>query len=156
VDSIKAASSQMMDINTTAANQAEASKAMRLAMGRVAEMVEQIARATQEQSHGSELITSAVERMRELTREVMHSISAHQNSASQVVNANEEINIMVSEICDASVLQSSSAEKIGESLRDIEESTDVHVTSTLVMDEVLVKLARQIDVLQDEMGRFKV
>jgi methyl-accepting chemotaxis protein len=155
VDSIKAASSQMMEINTTAVNQAEASKAMRLAMDHVAEMVEQIARATQEQSDGSELITSAVERMRELTREVMHSISYHQNSASQVVNANEEINVMVAEICEASTLQSASAERIGESLKNFEESTDVHVTSTLVMDEVLVKLARQIDVLQDEMERFK-
>ena len=155
VDGIKAASSQMMEINTTAANQAEASKAMRLAMDRVAEMVEQIARATQEQSHGSELITSAVEHMRELTREVMHSISTHQNSASQVVNANGEINVMVAGICEASMLLSTSAEKIGESLKDFEDSTEVHVTSTLVMDEVLVKLARQIDVLQDEMGRFK-
>lgn len=71
------------------------------------------------------------------------------------MNANKKINIMVSDICDASVLQSSSAERIGESLRDIEESSDVHVTSTLVMNEVLVKLARQIDVLQEEMGRFK-
>jgi methyl-accepting chemotaxis protein len=156
VEGITAASSQMMEINTTAVNQSEASRAMRLAMGRVAEMVEQIAHSTQEQSHGSELITSAVERMRELTRNVMHSISTHQNSASQVVNANEEINIMVSEICDASVLQAASADRIGKSLNDIEESTDVHVTSTLVMDEVLVKLARQIDSLQDEMGRFKV
>ena len=155
VDGIKAASSQMMEINTTAVSQAEASKAMRLAMDNVAEMVEQIARATQEQSDGSELITSAVERMRGITREVMHSISTHQNSASQVVNANEEINAMVAEICDASLLQSTSAERISESLKDIEESTDVHVTSTMVMDEVLVKLARQIDVLQDEMGRFK-
>ena len=155
VDGIQSASSQMMEINTTAINQAEASKAMRLAMDRVAEMVEQIARATQEQSNGSELITAAVERMRGITREVMHSISYHQNSASQVVNANEEINVMVAEICEASVLQSSSAEKIGESLKDFEESTEVHVTSTMVMDEVLVKLARQIDALQDEMGRFK-
>jgi methyl-accepting chemotaxis protein len=156
VDGIKAASSQMMEINTTAVNQADASRAMRLAMDRVADMVEQIARATREQSHGSELITSAVELMRGITREVMHSISTHQDSASQVVNANKEINNMVAEICDASVLQSASAEKIGESLKDIEESTDVHVTSTLVIDEVLVKLARQIDALQDEMGRFKV
>lgn len=155
VDGIQAASSRMLEINTTAVSQAETSKAMRLAMDRVAEMVEQIARATQEQSHGSELITSAVERMRELTQEVMHSISTHQNSASQVVNANEEINVMVSEICEASQLQTTSAEKIGESLKDFEESTDVHVTSTLVMDEVLVKLAQQIDVLQDEMERFR-
>lgn len=155
VDGIQAASSQMMEINTTAASQAEASKVMRLAMDNVAEMVEQIARATQEQSNGSELITSAVERMRNLTREVMHSISTHKNSASQVVNANEEINIMVAGICEASILQTTSAGRIGESLKDFEESTDVHVTSTLVMDEVLVKLARQIDVLQDEMERFK-
>lgn len=156
VDGIKAASSQMMEINTTAVSQAEASKAMKLAMDRVAEMVEQTARSTQEQSHGSELITSAVERMRELTRNVMHSINNHQNLASQVVNANEEINVMVAEICEASMLQSLNSEKIGESLKDIEESTETHVTSTLVMDEVLVKLAGQIEVLQNEMGRFKV
>ncbi len=155
VDSIQAASSQMMEINTTAVSQAEASKAMRLAMDRVAEMVEQIAHATQDQSYGSELITSAVERMRKLTREVMHSICNHQNSASQVVSANEEINVMVADICEASVLQSASAERIGESLKDFEESTDLHVTSIMVMDEVLVKLARQIDVLQKEMERFK-
>jgi methyl-accepting chemotaxis protein len=156
VDGIQAASSQMIEINTTAVSQAESSRAMRLAMDNVAEMVEQIARSTQEQSVGSELITTAVERMRKLTRGVMHSISTHQNSACQVVNANEEINVMVTEICDASLLQSSSAERISESLKDIEESTDVHVTSTLVMDEVLVKLAQQIEVLQNEMGRFKV
>jgi len=156
VEGIKTASSQMMEINTTAVSQAEASKAMKLAMDRVAEMVEQTARATQEQSHGSELITSAVERMRELTRNVMHSINNHQNSASQVVNANEEINVMVAEICEASMLQSLNSEKIGESLKDIEESTETHVTSTLVMDEVLVKLIGQIEVLQNEMGRFKV
>jgi methyl-accepting chemotaxis protein len=155
VDGIKAASSQMMEINTTAVNQTEASKTMRLAMDNVAEMVEQIARATQEQSDGSDLITSAVERMRELTREVMHSISYHQNAASQVVNANEEINVLVVEICEASMLQSASAERIGESLKGFEESTDVHVTTTLVMDEVLVKLALQIDVLQDEIERFR-
>lgn len=155
VDSIQGASIQMLEINSTAVNQAEASKAMKVAMGRVAEMVGQIARATHEQSHGSELITSAVERMRGLTREVMHSIKNHQNSASQVVDANKEINVMVAEICEASILQTASAERIGESLKDFEESTDVHVTSTLVMDEVLVQLARQIEVLQDEMERFK-
>lgn len=155
VDGIQAASNQMMEINTTAGNQAEASKAMKLAMDRVAEMVEQIARSTQEQSDVSELITSAVERMRVLTQKVMHAIINHQNSAAQVINANEEINVMVAEICEASTLQSKSAERIGESLKDFEESTDVHVSSTMVMDEVLVKLARQIDVLQNEMERFK-
>lgn len=155
VSSIQAASSQMLEITSTAVNQAEAGKAMRLAMDHVAEMVEQIARATQEQSHGSELITSAVGRMRKITREVMHAINTHQNSAAQVVKANEEINVMVAEIFDASVLQTASAKKIGESLKDFEESTDTHVTSTLVMDEILVKLARQIEVLQNEMERFK-
>jgi methyl-accepting chemotaxis protein len=86
----------------------------------------------------------------------MHSISNHQNSASQVFNASEQINAMVKDICEASILQSTSADRIGESLKDFEESTDVHVTSTMVMDEVLVKLAGQINVLQEEMGRFKV
>lgn len=155
VDGIQVASVQMVEINKTALSQAEASAAVQQAMGRVAEMVEHIARATQEQSHGSELITAAVDRMRNLTREVMNSISSHQGSATQVINASEKINAMVTDICEESILQSASAERIGESLKDFEESTDVHVTSTMVMDEILVKLARQIEVLQNEMARFK-
>lgn len=155
VDGIQVASVQMVEINKTALSQAEASAAVQQAMGRVAEMVEHIARATQEQSHGSELITAAVDRMRNLTREVMNSISSHQSSATQVINASEKINAMVTDICEESILQSASAERIGESLKDFEESTDVHVTSTMVMDEILIKLARQIEVLQNEMARFK-
>lgn len=156
VSGIQTASSHMVEINKTALSQAEASTGMQQAMERVAEMVEQIVRSTQEQSHGSDLITSAVERMRNITQGVMHSIGSHQNSASQVFNASEQINAMVKDICEASIQQSYSADRIGESLKDFEESTDVHVTSTLVMDEILVKLAKQIDVLQEEMGRFKV
>ena len=155
VNGIQLASEQMIEINRTALSQAEASAAVQQAMSRVADMVEQIARSTQEQSHGSALITAAVDRMRSLTREVMNSISSHQGSASQVIIASEEINSMVKDICEQSMLQSASAERIGESLKDFEESNEVHVTSTLVMDEILVKLARQIEVLQNEMGRFK-
>lgn len=155
VNGIQIASDQMIEINKTALSQAEASAAVQRAMGRVAEMVEQIARATREQGHSSALITTAVDRMRKLTSEVKHSISSHQVSASQVINASEKINTMVKDICEESMLQSASAERIGESLKDFEESNEVHVTSTLVMDEILVKLARQIEVLQNEMGRFK-
>lgn len=155
VNSIKGASTQMLEINSAAINQTEAGEEMKQAMNHVAEMVEQIAHSTEEQSHGSDLITSAVERMRKITKEVMNAINAHQNSATQVVNANEEINVLVTEICNASELQTASADKIGESLKDFEDSTDTHVNSTMVMDEVLVKLVRQIELLQNEMERFK-
>lgn len=156
VEGIQTASNHMIEISKTALNQAQASVVMQQAMDRVAELVEQIAQATHEQSHGSELITSSVERMRSLTREVMHSITNHQNSATQVIKANDEINDMVVQICEASILQSGSSRQIGESLHDFEESTKVHVTSTMVMGEILVKLAKQIDSLQNEMERFKV
>lgn len=156
VDGIQAASNYMVEINKTALSQAQASIGMQQAMDRVAEMVEQIAHATREQSHGSELITSAVERMRNLTREVMHTINNHQNSAAQVVNSSEEINIMVGEICEASILQAGSSQQISDSLDDFEKSTNVQVTSILVMDEILLKLVRQINVLQKEMEQFKV
>lgn len=156
VDGIQAASSHMVEISKTALSQAEASVVMQQAMYRVAEMVEQIAQSTLEQSHGNELITSSVERMRNITREVMNSISNHQNSAVQVIKANNEINDMVVQICETSILQAESSQQIAESLNDFEESTKVHVASTMVMDEILVKLAQQINVLQDEMGRFKV
>lgn len=156
VDGIQVASNHMVEISRTALSQAEASMAMQQAMDRVAEMVEQIAQATHEQSHGSELITSSVELMRNLTREVMHSINSHQSSAAQVINANDEINNMVVQICEASMLQAGSSQQIAESLNDFEESTKVHVTSTMVMDEILLKLARQINALQNEMERFKI
>ena len=156
VDGIQAASSQMVEISKTTLGQAEASVVMQQAMDRVARMVEHIVQATHEQSHGSELITSSVERMRNLTSEVMHSINSHQNSAAQVISANDEISNMVVNICEASILQAGSSQQIAESLNDFEESTKVHVDSTMVMDEVLVKLAGQINALQNEMERFKV
>jgi methyl-accepting chemotaxis protein len=156
VEGIQTASSHMVEIGSTSLRQAEASVVMQQAMGRVAEMVEQIARATNEQSHGSDLITASVESMRNLTSEVMHAINSHQNSAAQVIGANEEINNMVVHISGESILQAHSSRQIAESLKEFEESTEVHVASTMVMDEVLVKLARQISVLQDEMERFKV
>ncbi len=156
VEGIEIASSHMVDIGKTALGQTQSSVVMQKAMDRVAEMVEQIALATHDQSHGSELITSSVERMRNITREVMLSITNHQNSAAQVIKANDEISDMVVQICEASIIQAGSSQQIGESLNDFEESTEVHVASTMVMDEVLLKLARQITVLQNEMERFKV
>lgn len=155
VNGIQIASDQMVGINKTALSQAEASTAVQRAMSRVADMVEQIARSTQEQSHSSALITSAVDRMRSITGEVKQSVSSHQASASQVITASENINAMVRDICEESMLQSESAKRISESLKDFEDSNEVHVTSTKVMDEVLIKLARQIELLQNEMSRFK-
>jgi methyl-accepting chemotaxis protein len=156
VDGIQEASNHMIEISKTALSQTETSAVMQKAMDRVAEMVEQIAQATHEQSHCSELITSSVERMRNITREVMYAISNHQNSATQVIKDNEEISNMVVQICEASILQAGSSQQIAESLNDFEKSTKVHVTSTMVMDEVLIKLVRQINALQNEVERFKV
>ena len=156
VEGIQTASSHMVEISSTSISQAEASVVMQQAMGRVAEMVEQIAHATNEQSHGSDLITSSVNSMRNLTSEVMHAINNHQNSAGQALDANEEINNMVGLIAGESILQSGSSRKIEESLKEFEESTEVHVASTMVMDEILIKLAHQINGLQNEMERFKV
>ena len=156
VEGIQAASSHMFEISSTSISQAEASVVMQQAMGRVTEIVEQIAHATNEQSHGSDLITSSVNSMRNLTGEVMHAINNHQNSAGQALDANEEINTMVGLIAGESILQSGSSRKIEESLKEFEESTEVHVASTMVMDEILIKLANQINGLQNEMERFKV
>jgi methyl-accepting chemotaxis protein len=155
VDGIQVASSYMVEINKTALSQADASIGMQQAMDRVAEMVEQIAHATREQSHGSELITSAVERMRGLTREVIQSIGSHQNSAAQVVNSSEEINNMVVEICEASILLATNSQQVSNSLNDFETSTEAQVASTLQMDEILLQLMRQISVLQNEMEQFQ-
>ena len=155
VDGIQVVSNHMVEINKTALNQAQASAGTQQAMNRVAEMVEQIANATREQSHGSELITSAVERMRNLTGEVIHSINNHRNSAAQVVSSSEEIKNMIVDICEASILQAGSSQQISTSLNDFEESTEIQIASTLVMDEILLKLARQINVLQKEVEQFK-
>lgn len=156
VDGIQTASNHMVEINKTALTQAQASVGMQQAMDRVAEMVGQIAYATQEQSHGNDLISSAVERMRNLTHEVIHTINAHRNTALQVVNSSEEINNMVVEICEASVLQTGSSQKISSSLDDFEKSTNAQVSSTIVMDDILLKLLRQINVLQAEMEQFTI
>ena len=156
VEGIQVASNYMVEINKTAHSQAQAGVGMQQAMDRVAEMVGQISHATQEQSHGSELITLEVERMRSLTREVINSVNIHQNTAMQVVDSSEEINSMVVEICEASILQTGSSLQVSSALDDFEVSTTAQISSTHVMDEIMIKLLRQIDVLQKEMEQFKV
>jgi len=154
VNGIQSASSQMEEINKTALGQMEASAAMQHAMGRVAEMVEQIAHATREQSHGNELITFAVGQMRNITHEVMQSISSHRHSAETVIGSNDKINSTVVDICEASILQASCAEQIHGCLQSFEGSADAHISSTMIMDEVLLKLSHQIDSLQKEVEQF--
>ncbi len=81
----------------------------------------------------------------------MSSITSHQNSAAEVIRANEVVVHL-----QTSNSQAGSSQQIGESLTEFENSTKVHVSSTMVMDEVLIKLARQINSLQNEMEHFKV
>lgn len=156
VGGIQEASARMVEINATAVSQARSSEAVQKAMANVVDLVGQIACATQEQAHGSRMISTEVEHMREITHEVIHSIDNHKISANQVIKASGTMNDLVAEICEATFHQSASSQRIGDSLTDLEESTGLHVKSTMVIDEILLSLSRQITLLQTEMSCFKV
>jgi len=154
VEGVRKTNSQMAEIARAAVEQARGSQMIREAMEKVAEMVEQIARASREQGKGSELIMTAVERMKGLTGQVRSS-TREQNSAGVFISrSTEHILDMVQQIKRACDEQTRGSDQIVFAVHGIQESTEVNHEAARVMDDSVVRLSRQIEVLQKEMGNF--
>jgi len=156
VDGVQMATSRVDVIAQTTVEQATASQEMNRAMERVAEMVSQINKSTREQGHGNELIMAAAERMKSLTAQVRTSTREQSSTGKHIVRATEEITAMIEQIRNATGVQTEGSQRIVGAMADVEQATHTNVEATKVMDGAVARLARQIELLQGEMGGFKV
>jgi methyl-accepting chemotaxis protein len=154
VEGVRKTNSQMAEIARAAVEQAKGSQMIREAMEKVSEMVEQIARASREQGKGSELIMTAVERMKGLTGQVRSSTREQNSAGAFISRSTEHILEMVHQIKRACDEQTRGSDQIVSAVSGIRESTEVNHEAARIMDDSVVRLSRQIEVLQKEMGNF--
>jgi len=156
VHGVQRATEQVGEIARATIEQARGSKVIREAMERVSEMVGQIANATREQTNGSELIMTAVERMKGLTGQVRVSAREQSKVGGLIARSTENITGMIQQIKDACDEQAKGSSQIVHAVEDIQDSTNVNLEATKVMDDAVRSLSRQIEILQGEMSGFKV
>ena len=153
---IQMSTDRMNQIAVATSEQAKGSHMIREAMEHVSDMVSQIARATSEQGKGSELIMEAAEKMRLLTREV-HLATREQAEVSNFIARIAEQNTgMIRLIKEATVEQSQNSNQIVQSMCTIQDSAQSNAASAKILNDVISKLSRQVTLLQDEMGNFRL
>jgi len=156
VAGVEKASAQMDEIARTTIEQAKGSEMIRAAMEQVLEMVTQIAMATREQGQGGELIMAAVEKMKELTAQVSSSTSEQSKVGSFIAQSTENITGMIQQIKRACDEQGRGSDQIVIAVEDIKESTDINLNATNVMNDAVMNLSQQIEIMQKEIGAFKI
>ena len=129
---------------------------IRESMEQVAEMVQQIARATSEQGKGSELIMEAVENMRSLTREVTIATREQATVSNFIAGITEQTTNMIIQIKNATDEQRRGSNQIVQSMSAIQDSAGSNANSTKVLDNVISKLSLQVALLQEEMANFRL
>lgn len=156
VSGVKKATEQVEEIARATVEQARGSQMIRDAMEQVSEMVGQIAKATREQGQGSELIMTAVEKMKTLTTQVRSSTREQSNVGNFIAQSTENITDMIQQIKRACDEQNRGSEQIVVAVEDIQQSTHINLEATGAMDEAVSGLFRQIEILRNEMGMFKI
>ena len=156
VTGVQRADGRVAEIARAAVEQAKGSRMIRESMVKVSEMVEQIARASHEQGKGSELIMAAVARMKGLTGQVRNSTSEQNTAGTLISTSTEHILVMVQGIKRACDEQARGSIQISAAVHGIQQSTEVTHEAARVMDDAVVRLSRQIGVLEKEMGNFTI
>lgn len=156
VEGVKKATTRVDEIARATIEQAKGSQMIRDAMEQVSEMVGQIAKATREQGQGSELIMGAVEKMKGLTVQVRASTREQSKVGNFIAKSTENITGMIQQIKRACDEQTRGSEQVVVAVEDIQQSTHINLEATRIMNDAVMNLFRQIEILQKEMGAFKI
>jgi methyl-accepting chemotaxis protein len=136
--------------------QARGPKQVTNAINRIAETVQQIASATGEQAKGSEQIMKSAERMKAITKHVERSSQEQARGSKQITRSIENINEMVSHLNRAQKEQTKGSEQVMNAVESIKGVSDQQNRSMHELERAIDALAKQADVLRDEVRRFRV
>ncbi len=147
---------RMNEIARATTEQSKGSQMIREAMDRVSEMVKQIASATREQRQGSDQIVSAVERMKDLTFQVKTSTREQSKAGTLIAESTENITDLIQRIKQACDEQSRVGEQIVAAVENIQNSTSINLNATKIMNDSADSLFGQVEILQKEMSVFTI
>ncbi|MDY0383613.1 HAMP domain-containing methyl-accepting chemotaxis protein [Trichlorobacter sp.] len=155
VDGVKTATDQVTAIAHTTQLHAQQSDRMRTSVGEVASMVEQIVRASGEQTRDTEVINRSAENIRELVARVHLQTSAHNDAGSGVAESSETIVQMIEGIRAACQVQSTSSEQIVRAAGEMAATATGNLETTKLVEGAVSGLSNQIKNLEREVAGFK-
>lgn len=155
-EGVQSATVQMQEIARATLEQTKGSQQIREAVEQVSHMVSQIDNATREQALGSDLIIASSERMKAITSQVRTAAQEQSKVGTFIASSTEAITGMIEQIRRACNEQSRGSEMIASSVEDIQSSSAINIEATKVMDESVARLFEQIDALKKEMQSFRI
>ncbi|MGI5860799.1 MAG: methyl-accepting chemotaxis protein [Myxococcales bacterium] len=155
-ESASKATQMVKAIARATVEQARGSKQVTNAISRIAQTVQQTATATAEQAKGSEQIMKSAERMRAITKHVERSSQEQARGSKQITRSIENINEMVSHLNRAQKEQTKGSEQVMNAVESIKNVADQQNRSMQELERAIDALAKQGDVLRDEVRRFRV
>ncbi len=156
VTGVKTATDQVKAIAHTTELHTQQSDNMRLAVSEVAAMVEQIVKASSDQTRDSEVINQSAEKMRELVSRVHAHARSHDNAGTAVVDSSATIVRMIDEIRHACGEQTEGSSQIVRAAEKMESTAAGNLAATRVMESAVSGLANQIKALDREVAGFKI
>lgn len=153
---VQQATDQMQEIARATLEQSRGSQLIRNATEQISDMVNQIATATKEQAVGSDQIITATETMKQLTDQVRNAAREQSTVGSFIATSTENITGMISQVKRACEEQSRGSDQISTSVEDINTSARINLEATNTMNESVNSIFAQINLLKKEMSAFKV
>jgi methyl-accepting chemotaxis protein len=143
-------------IESATVEQAQGIRQVTEFMQQNSEMVHQIARATQEQHLGTRRIMEATEQMRDIAKIVRRAMVEQAKGSKQISETATSVSTRVQEIALASNEQTRESQKIIHSITEIQEITRRNVSVASEMAAGVNILARQSEILEEQIRNFKV
>lgn len=153
-EGVQKSTDQMQEIARATLEQSKGSQQIRNAVELVFQMVGQIDTATKEQTQGSKLIITSAERMKNITAQVMTATQEQSKAGKFIAASTESISGLISHINGACSEQKCGGEMIVASVENIRISSGVNIEAIKVMDESVTLLFKQIEVLRGEIKTF--
>jgi len=156
LNSAKQATDMAKHIAQATTEQTKGSKQIKEAIDNMVEMVEQITRATQEQSKGSGQIVKATESMKDMTNQVKRATQEQSRGSDRVVHAVEDIQAQITRLFALTQTQERESGRVVQGMENIKKISHANMESIVQMNHIVQTLMEQINLLGQQIARFKV
>ncbi|NVN99849.1 MAG: HAMP domain-containing protein [Geobacteraceae bacterium] len=153
---VQMASARVNEIARATVEQSQGGQLIHGAMRHVADMVAQIARSCQESAKTNSSIMTAVERMKGFTSQVNSSASRQQKIGEEIARSTEHMAYGIADIKDSCSEQSLWSMQIHESIASVRESTESNLQSAKIMGKGVENLLSQINMLKKEIRQLQI
>ena len=156
LQSIRGVAVRMDEIARGTAEQAVGSKVIRQSTENVSDMIRQIATATIQQQVGGEIIMRSTEQMKDTGAQMCMSTREQSQASSSISKSMLQITEMISGIKNASDKQNDDSAMILSAIDGVQTLASKNLNEAILMDNAVGALVQQTEVLQLEMGAFRI